>query len=225
MLPSSARARRALVLAMSVAATGGLASTAHSANVARPAAALAPSDDAFTTSRNLGHNYGALTRLVLARKPVSRAFLRFTLGGFPGPRFHAVLYVYSFSNSKKGLRLRHASDTGWDERGLTGAKLPGTGPRSVHSGPLRRDHWKGIDVTHLVNSSGVVSLALAPRGNTRVTLASREAGNLAPRLALSYGTRPSITSVPALAGAASSSASTPRPSAGPAPAGSTSTTV
>src|SRR4051794_1088148 len=221
MLFSRFPVRRALLAALTFAI---IAQSTHAATFAAPQSALTPTDDVFTSAKNVRHNYGALSRLVLSRKPASRAFMRYNLGAAPGPGFHAVLYVYSFSNSAKGLRLRHASDTGWDERGLTGAKLPRTGPRSLNSGALRRDQWKGIDVTHLVNSSGVISLALAPRGNTRVTLASREAGNLAPRLALSYGTRPSITSVPALAGGASS-ASTPRPSAGPAPAGSTSTTV
>src|SRR4051794_36361094 len=141
--------------------------------------------------------------------------MRYNLGAAPGPGFHAVLYVYSFSDSAKGLRLRHASDRGWNERGLTGAKLPKTGPRSVNSGALRRDHWKGIDVTHLINSSGVVSLALAPRGNVRVTLASREAGTFAPRLALSYGSRPSTAAVPQLGAGAAAASSPPPPAGGP----------
>src|SRR4051812_20927418 len=210
MLSSRLPMRRALLVALAFAT---IAPSAHAATFAAPQSALTPTDDVFTSAKNVRHNYGALTRLTLSRKPASRAFLRFNLGAAPGPGFHAVLYVYSFSTSAKGLRLRHASDRGWDERGLTGAKLPKTGPRSVNSGELRRDHWKGIDVTHLVNSSGVISLALAPRGNTRVTLASREAGNLAPRLALSYGTRPSITAVPSLGGAPGPAAR--RPSGAP----------
>src|SRR3954451_1409217 len=196
-----------------------IAPSAHAATFAAPQSALTPTDDVFTSAKNLRHNYGALTRLVLSRKPASRAFMRYNLGAAPGPGFHAVLYVYSFSDSAKGLRLRHASDRGWDERGLTGAKLPRTGPRSLNTGALQRNHWKGIDVTHLINSSGVVSLALAPRGNTRVTLASREAGDLAPRLALSYGTRPSITAVPSLGGSAGPAAGRPGPRSGGAAAG------
>src|SRR3954468_22285811 len=210
MLFSRSPLRRALPAALAFAT---IAPSAHAATFAAPQSALTPTDDVFTSAKNVHHNYGALTRLPLARKPASRAFLRFNLGAAPGPGFHAVLYVYSFSTSAKGLRLRHASDTGWDERGLTGAKLPRTGPRSLNTGALQRNHWKGIDVTHLINSSGVVSLALAPRGNTRVTLASREAGDLAPRLALSYGTRPSITSAPAVAGRGGP-ASAPRPAPG-----------
>src|SRR4051812_36469030 len=215
MLFSRFPVRRALLAALTFAI---IAPSAHAATFAAPQSALTPTDDVFTSAHNVRHNYGGLTRLALSRKPASRAFLRFNLGAAPGPGFHAVLYLYSFSDSAKGLRLRHASDTGWDERGLTGAKLPRTGPRSLNSGALRRDHWKGIDVTHLINSSGVVSLALAPRGNTRVTLASREAGALAPRLALSYGTRPSLDVVPAL-GANSSAPAGARPLGGASSAG------
>src|SRR3954468_16587046 len=188
MLFSRSPARRALLVALAFAT---IAPSAHAATFAAPQSALTPTDDVFTSAKNLRHNYGALTRLTLSRKPASRAFMRFNLGAAPGPGFHAILYVYSFSDSAKGLRMRHASDTGWDERHLTGAKLPRTGPRALNPGALRGNHWKGIDVTHLVNSSGVISLALAPRGNVRVTLASREAGALAPRLALSYSSRAS----------------------------------
>ena len=210
MLMSRTSVRRALLAAVAFAT---IAPSAHAATFAAPQSALTPTDDVFTSAKNMRHNYGSLTRLVLSRKPASRGFLRFDLGAAPGPDFHAVLYLYSFSTSKKGLRMRHASDGGWNERGLTGAKLPKTGPRSVNTGALQANHWKGIDVTHLVNSSGVVSLALAPRGNVRVTLASREAGALAPRLALSYGSRPSLDDVPALGGGNASAASRPTGSA------------
>src|SRR3954465_4918816 len=222
MLFSRPPVRRALLVALTFAT---VAPTAHAATFAAPQPALTPSDDVFTSAKNVRHNYGGLSRLVLSPQPPPPGFMRVNLGAAPGPGFHAILYVYSFSDSAKGLRMRHASDTGWDERHLTGAKLPRTGPRALNPGALGRNHWKGIDVPPLVNSSGVVSLALAPRGNVRVTLASREAGQLAPRLALGYGPRPSTPSVPAGAGGATPSASTPRPSPAPAPAGSTSTTV
>jgi hypothetical protein len=216
MLFSRSPARRALLVALAFAT---IAPSAHAATFAAPQPALTPSDDVFTSAKNVRHSYGGLSRLVLSRKPASRAFMRFNLGAAPGPGFHAVLYVYSFSDSAKGLRMRHASDTGWDERHLTGAKLPRTGPRSLNTGALRRNHWKGIDVTHLVNSSGVVSLALAPRGNVRVTLASREAGEFAPRLAFGYGARPSIDAVPALGGGNSSTPAGSRPAGGASAAG------
>jgi len=168
---SSTPARRALGLTLALATflTGvvGLVAAARTHAATAPAATLAPSDDVYTTSVAMQRNFGADRRLVISRKPAQRAFLRFNLGAPPAAGFHAKLFVYSLSDSAKGLRLRHASDTGWDERTLTGVKLPGTGPRSVHSGALHAHRWTAIDVTHLVNSSGGVSLALAASGPAR----------------------------------------------------------
>ena len=189
----------------------GLVTAARSHAASAPASTLAPTDDVYTTSAAMQRNFGTARQLVLSRKPAQRAFLRFNLGAPPAAGFHTMLYVYSKSNSAKGLRLRHASDTGWDERSLTGAKLPGTGPRAVHSGRLRKNRWRAIDVTHLVDNSGVVSLALAASGRGRVVLASREDKAHRPRLALRYGASAASNKVPPL---------TSRPGAGSLPGGS-----
>jgi hypothetical protein len=194
----SARARRPLGLALALAApvfgVVGLASPSQGATT--PAATVAPTDDAYTTGADLARNYGAAKRLVISRAPAQRAFLRFKLGAPPGPAFHATLFVYSLTDARGGVRLRHASDGGWDERTLTARRLPRTGPRAVHSGALGRSRWKAIDVTRLVNSSGVVSLALAPTGPGRVVLASREDTAHPPRLAITSGLAAASSSGP-----------------------------
>jgi len=215
--------RRALWLALALALLLIPART-HAATA--PAANLAPTDDAYTSSAVAARNFGRARMLVVSRRPAQRAFVRFNLGAPPARGFRATLFVYSLSTSSKGLLLRHASDTGWDERTLTGARMPRTGPRAVRSGALRARHWKAIDVTRLVNSSGVVSLALAAAGPQRVVLASREDAAHTPRLALRYGaTAASNTAPPALpsvdAPPLPAPAPAPTPSSPPAGGGST----
>jgi phosphatidylinositol-3-phosphatase len=189
-----ARARHAFGLALAVLVVLAAQSQAATA----PAVTFAPTDDASTTSADLARNDGAARRLVISRAPAQRAFLRFSLGAPPRPGFHATLFVYSLTDAKGGVLLRHASDGGWDERTLTGRRLPRTGPRSVRSGALRMSRWKAIDVTRLVNSSGVVSLAVTPTGPARVVLASREDTAHAPRLALDDGAAAESSSRPPL---------------------------
>jgi hypothetical protein len=194
----SARAWRPLGLALALAALlpggVGLASPSHAATT--PATTVAPTDDVSTTTTGPARNRGTAKRLVIARVPAQRAFLRFQLGAPPVPAFHAILFLYSLTNAPGGVRLRHASDRGWDERTLTGRRLPRTGPGAVRSGALRMRRWKAIDVTPLVNSSGVVSLALLPSGSARVVLASREDTAHAPRLAMNYSVASSSGSGP-----------------------------
>jgi hypothetical protein len=233
---SSAPARRALglMLALATFLTGvvGLVTAARSQAATAPAATLAPTDDVYTTSAHPQRNYGAAKRLDISRRPAQNAFLRFNLTAPPASGLHATLFVYSLSTSRKGLRLRHASDAGWAEKTLTGRRLPRTGPRAVNSGALRKDRWKAIDVTHLVNSSGLVALALAARGSQPVTLASREDAAHSPRLALRYGAAAASGAVPPITGVhvpappavpAPAPAPSPGGSGSPAPTGSTPT--
>src|SRR4051812_44093225 len=168
MLLRRANVGRALVCALAAASL--LPAAAH-------AATLTPTDDVSTGAA------GAAKRLVISRHPSSRAFVRFDLGAPPRPGSRAILSLYSYSSALDGLVLRHASDRGWTERALG---RPLTGPRSVRSGPLRRNRWTRVDVTHLVNTSGVVSLALASGGGDRVVLASREVRGRGPRVEIRY---------------------------------------
>jgi hypothetical protein len=206
-----------LALVMFLAALVGLVTAAAGQAASAPAATLAPTDDVYTTSAHAQRNFGAARRLEISRRPANRAFLRFDLTAPPASGFHATLYVYSLSTSSKGLRLRHASDTGWSERSLTARRLPRTGPRAVNSGALRKDRWKTIDVTHLVNASGVVSLALAARGSQPVVLASREDSAHAPRLALRYGAATASSAVPPITGVHVPDGPPPSPAPAPPP--------
>src|SRR3954454_25170305 len=152
---------------------------AAAASVLVPAAAqaatpLTPSADFYVSARAPRHNYGASKHLVVQRAPARQGFLRFQLTGAPRARTRAVLRVYPLTSSKRGLLLRHASVRPWNERAITLASAPKTGPRVVRSGALRARHWTAINVTHLLNQSGVAALALATDGRDKIVLASRE---------------------------------------------------
>jgi hypothetical protein len=189
---------------------------AATATVPLPAAhaatnAPAPSADLYVSAQAPRHNYGAARQLVVARRPARQAFMRFQLDAPPPAGSRTVLRVYPLTSSKRGLVLRHASDAPWNERRITLASAPKTGPRVVRSGPLRARHWKTIDVTRLTNSSAVVALALATTGRERIVLASRESRARAPRLEL----RPGSAAAPGTAGSlAAGHAGAPAP-AGP----------
>ena len=206
---SSMRARRplGLALAAAVSLSGAIGLAAKSPAATSSAASFLPTDDVYAAG---ARNEGTSRRLLIARSPAQRAFMRFNLGAAPAVGFRATLFVYPLTDARSGLRLRHASDRGWTERTVTAGRTPRTGPRAVASGALRRNRWQAIDVTRLVNSSGVVSLALTAGGASRVVVASREDAAHAPRL--------SLEPVPASASSSSPPAAVVPPAApGPVP--------
>jgi hypothetical protein len=167
-------------LALAAAASAVLPVTAaHAATTTAK-----PSADLYVSARAAHHNFGASKQLVISKKPLQQAFIRFQLAGAPPAGSQVVLRLFSLTASKRGILLRHASDRPWNERAITLKTAPKTGPRVVNTGPLRAHKWKSIDVTHLVNSSGVVALSLATNGKQRIVLTSREGGARAPHLAV-----------------------------------------
>jgi hypothetical protein len=171
-----------LSLARALAATG-VGALASAAPASAVPAQLTPTADVHVSAAQPARNFGSATRLVSARRPAQRAFVRFAIGAPPRSGERLILRVYALSPSKSGLLLRHASDRPWKERAITFRTAPRTGPRLVRSGPLQRHRWARIDVTNLVGPSGVVALALAAAGSERIELASRElGGGLGPRL-------------------------------------------
>ena len=217
MSPSSTPARRALALCLAVpACAAGVASAA-------PSATVSPSDDTYASAVQAQRNFGASNRLIVSRAPKSFAFLRFDLGAKPAPGFRATLRLYPLTNSVKGLRVRRATASGWNEWGLRYSLLPATDHHAlVRTGALRARHWKDVDVTRLVDDSGVLGLALATSGRDRVVLTSREAGAQAPRLMLrnpagTTSVAPSVSEPGAPPGAAPSGSPGAQPVDLPAP--------
>ena len=179
--------------------------------IAAPAAAapLRATADAQVSAAQPARNFGTASRLTISRRPSQRAFVRFALGAPPPAGAKIVLSLYPLRSARSGLLLRHASDAPWDERAITQRTAPRTGPQVLRTGPLVGRRWARIDVTRLVNRSGVASFSLAAAGRDRVDLASRERGRT---------TAPSLTVSGGAAGGAFAPSPTPlRPPPAPAP--------
>src|SRR5436190_7180402 len=106
MICSMARTLSTIAAAATLAALA-LGDPAAAANVV-----VRPTADLYVSAARSGRNYGAATRLVIARRPASRAYVRFQPGP-PARGSRVVLYVYPLSDSAAGLTLRHASDRPW----------------------------------------------------------------------------------------------------------------
>src|SRR4051794_3543053 len=150
------------------------------------AAGLRPTADLGVSAATPTRNLGAARRLVVARAPAQRAFVRFALAAGTPVGTRIVLHLYPLRSSRSGLILRHASERPWDERSITLRSAPRTGPRLVRTGPLIARRWARIDVTALVkNASRVAAFALLPAGPEPAEVASRETGRrTGPRLTL-----------------------------------------
>jgi hypothetical protein len=138
--------------------------------------------DAHVTAATRAVNYGRFRRLSVDGRPVTRAYVRFVVGGGPGDVRRVNLLLYSHTRSSLGYRVRLALGK-WSERGITFANAPRFSSRFVASGPLRAGTWKAVDVTSLVGDvEGVTSFALTTVGIRAIQLASRESGLTGPRL-------------------------------------------
>src|SRR4051794_15029279 len=85
-----------------------VAATAAALILATPAGAamLTPSADSQVSAAHPKRNYGAAKRLLVARHPAQRAYLRFDLGGVPRPGTQLILHLYGLRYSERGLELR-----------------------------------------------------------------------------------------------------------------------
>jgi hypothetical protein len=103
------------------------------------------------------------------------AVLRFRLNPLPDRGTHAVLRLYVRSKVRKGLVVRRAQRHGARFR---------FSRASVKTGRIHHKGWVSIDVTGLVTSRDVVTLAVSSRSRRPVVIASREAKHKRPGLVL-----------------------------------------
>ena len=136
-----------------------------------------PLADSFVSSAGPRRNFGKARTLRVARSPRERAYLRFRLRQTGSVR-RATLRIYVLGG-RGSFKLALVPSSRWSERAITyrNAPIPG---RAVSVTRAHRG-WSQIDVTPLVQRSGLVTLALgASRGAIR--FASRERGARAPRI-------------------------------------------
>ena len=165
-----------------VIVTSGASATAPSGTTA--ATAFSPSADAYVNAAKKSRNYGATTDLRADASPDVRTYLRFDIQGLTGPVTRALLKLYAVKGSRIGLDVRPVSDTTWGESQITYANAPPTGAVASSSGPFASGGWISIDITSLVGSDGVLSMALTTADGAGIQLSSREAGANRPQLSI-----------------------------------------
>jgi len=163
-------------------------------------------DDGYVTARKPRAGFATGTRLLVARRPLARTYLRFRVSGIGGTVSRATLRVRTVGRTGGPLVVRLVAD-GWRERSLSLSRAPRPRPAAAAYGGGRG--WLSVDVTRLVHGSGIQSFSLtAPAG--RLLLYSREAGpRFAPRL---------IVETPGTGGVTAGSPGTPAPGGTPPPA-------
>jgi calcineurin-like phosphoesterase family protein len=178
-LDSSRANRRRLALGAALAIGGavsgawpGGAAAASTDQVFRSVA------DGFVTQAAPRAEHGRARTLRVQPAPVSRAYLRFRVGGLRGGVASATLRVFVTSGHAR-VQVRPVTRR-WSERTLSFRTAPGVGP--VVARGLAQPGWVSFELGSAVRPAGVVQLALVATSGS-VSVASRETSSK-PRLRL-----------------------------------------
>jgi acid phosphatase type 7 len=152
---------------------------------AQSSSTLTPQADAYVDSSSPGTNFGTRVTLRVDGSPTVRSYLRFDLSALSGTISQARLRIYANSSAAGGIRVYPVSSSTWSETGITYSTAPSVGSVFVTTGAVNAGTWNEIDVTSLIQSTSLVSLALGTPGTTAISLASRESGTRAPQLVVS----------------------------------------
>jgi hypothetical protein len=182
------RGRLGVSIAVALAASAVSVAAIPVASSGRPPklTAFRAKADAHVSAATRETNFGRGRRLTIDARPLTRAYVRFTVTGNDRDIRRLNLLIYSHTSSQLGYRVRLATRR-WNERGITFENAPRPSSRFVSSGPLRAGAWKAVDVTSLVGLVDPdVSFVLATVGMRAITVASRESGLHGPRLVVEY---------------------------------------
>jgi hypothetical protein len=215
---SSRGAVAAALIALAAAAAAAGGALLPRAGGAQPPSRVtfAAAADGYVSARQPRRGFAAQRRLLVARSPVARVYLRFTVDGVGGTVTRATLRLRTVDPRRGGRVTARLVGDSWRERSLTLARAPGP-----LAGPLARGGGRGwlmVDVTRLVRRSGVYSFAVAaPAGS--VLLHSREAGRaFAPRLVVETQAAPGVVAAGPAPPAPPVAAPAPPPPPPPPPA-------
>jgi 3-phytase len=181
---TSRRRAAAALLAGAVVTTPAAVPVASAAS-AEVRQTIAVAADSYVSSARSDTNYGTSAGLWVDGSPTMRTYMRFDIPA-TAALVKGELHVH-VTRSAEAFEVRRVSDTTWKESTLTFANAPAVGTVRVNSGPVTKGGWAKVDVTSLLPSSGVVSLALTPLSSTSQSVSSREAGrSVAPRLVVQH---------------------------------------
>jgi hypothetical protein len=141
-----------------------------------------PIADSYVNASSTSTNYGASTSLRVDGSPFVNSYLRFNLSGLSGTVTKATLRIYANSASNSGIQAHGVSDTTWGEKTITYANAPAMSGVVSTSAAVKANSWVEMDVTSLVSTNGLLSLAASTSSGTAISLTSRESGANAPQL-------------------------------------------
>ena len=121
-------------------------------------------------------NYGTYKTLIAdgGSDPDIESYLRFAVGGLPGPVTSAKLRLYTTNGTVDGPAVYATSST-WGENTITWNTRPArtSGPQD-DKGAIAVNTWVEYDVTALVTGNGTVSFVLATSSTDDLQAPSRE---------------------------------------------------
>ncbi|MEO3799448.1 DNRLRE domain-containing protein [Nonomuraea sp. B1E8] len=187
------RLPQALTLALSVLAPLALAASPSAATaVARDG--IAPVADTYVVAESPDTSYGTATKLAASNWNTpwhSQAYLRFPVPAPPAGQSIASVrleLLYQKTDQQASVtELRTVTDNAWSES-MTYAGRPALGPVVATADlPAPGATNLSFDVSGTVRAAGTYSFALTnPTAQSSTVVHSREAGDLGPRLVVTY---------------------------------------
>src|SRR5438552_803673 len=188
-LPNGIATRRSMtVLVVFVAVMASQLMATPSSRSATTTSVFHPVGDAYVNQAAATTNYGSDPALRTDASPsVLRSYIRFTPSGLSGTVTGATLRVYANSANTTGVAVAAVSDNSWTENGITWTNAPAVGAVVASSGGFAAGTWLSFDITSLVGTNSVVSVAVTTTSSTQTSLAAREAGANGPQLVVLTG--------------------------------------
>ena len=199
--------------------TGTQAATSTPASTSGGSLTFSPVADTCIDASHPSTNYGISTMVRTDASPVIQTYLLFNVQGISGSVTSAKLRVYANSSSSMKYDVRSVSNTSWGEKTLTYNNAPAASSVINSSAPsFAANSWTEVDVTSLIQTNGLVSLALTSANNTAVSFSSKE-GTHPPQLIVQTGAGAaavqSLRALAAVSNVANTDTSTPTDTATP----------
>jgi chitodextrinase len=172
-------------------AAGNHSAQSSNASVTTPASnlqtiTLSPVADSYVDSSNPTVNHGSSTQLRVDGSPLVYSFLKFDLSSVPGTITGLTLHVDATSSSTAGYAVRSVADNTWTESTLTWNNSPVVGSSDAgQSGAFGANTLTSVNVSSLINGSGLLSMAMIGINGTAIAFSSRE-GAVPPQLVVTY---------------------------------------
>jgi hypothetical protein len=150
-----------------------------------------PVADAYVNQGLPNTSYGTSTGAWVDGSPTCRTYLRFDVSGIgDSPIRSAKLRLYQRDASVEGGRVSGVSSTDWTEAITWNTRPAIDGPAVGSFGGVASGRWYEIDVTHLVQGEGAVSVGLDSTNGDGALWSSRESGATAPELVVEVDSAP-----------------------------------